>query len=168
MRPGIRCAAALLLIVGLSGCFAGKTSPAQYGIDLRFAPGFALGNAGTSIHPTVAYARALLGGVEGESDGILHVGGQVRWAPQQTTLGGSKLWLGGEATYARRRTTFDFPGATPASTNGWTLAALAGLPVLEGTMGTAHAYAALGVNKYGGTGPYGRVSIDIQPAFLSR
>ena len=158
-----------ILATGLSGCiFLTISSPAQYGLDVRVAPGFAVGSGGLTAHPTVAYARSVFGGYEGETDGTLHVGGQVRLAPGQEATGSASFWFGGEATYARRRTTFDLAGIGTESTSGWTLAALAGLPLIEGAAGTVHGYAAAGLNKYGGSGPYARVGIDLQPAFLRR
>ncbi len=151
-----------VLVPLVSGCFMSKTSPAVYGIDLRVAPGFAVGSGETTVHPTLGYAFSLAGGVEGESDGVLHIGGQVR-VPSSGTW-----WYGGEATYARRSTSYDVAGIPTESANGWTLAGLLGMPVAEPSWGVVHGYTALGLNKYGGTGPYVRVGVDVQPAFLNR
>ena len=132
---------------------AGKTSPAVYGFDVRVTPGFAVGDGDVTVHPTAGYSRSLGGGVDGETDDIVHLGAQVR-AP----VSESGLWLGGEAAYARRWTGFDSPSIETDTTNGWTLTALAGLPLGDGGFG---AYAAAGVNKYGGTGFYARLGFEL-------
>jgi hypothetical protein len=165
-----RTVAALGLPV-VSGCAASasETSPWQGSIDLRVAPGFAAGGSErVTLHPTVAYARSVVGGVEGERDDVLHFGGQLRARTARRPAGVSSFWFGGEATYARRRTAFDAPGVDAETTNGWTLAALGGSPLIDGTAATVHGYVAAGVVKFGGAGPYLRVGLDVQPAFLRR
>jgi hypothetical protein len=162
----------LVLIAGpaVTGCAAtaGKASPAEYGIDLRFSPGFAV-NERTSVHPTAAYAHSFLGGVTGQSAKYLYLGGQVRHAPWATQPGGSNAWFGGEAMIARRRTSFDTPGIPTSSVNGWVLSGLAGYRLWEpADGGSVHAYAALGVTRYGGSGVYARVGQAWQPAVLQR
>jgi hypothetical protein len=168
MTSPLHSTVALVLLVSISGCARTESSPAQYLLDIRVAPGFAVGEGLVTFHPTVAYARSMFGGEDGEHGTYLFLGGQARFAAVSASPAGSGLWLGGEATFARRRTTFDDPASDVETQNGWTIAALVGLPVLEGAAGTIHGYAAAGVNKYGGTGSYLRVGADLQPAFLRR
>jgi len=155
--------ALLALLIPLAACASGSDSPRWYGIDLRAAPGLAVADRVT-VHPTAAFATDVFGGVEGESLKFLHLGGQLRYA---TGSAADAIWLGGELTYARRWTSFD-DGSTSETDNGWTLAGLAGRPLLSGTLGTVHGYGAAGVNKFGGEGFYFRVGLDVQPAFLRR
>jgi hypothetical protein len=168
MNTQLRFSAIVLTLTLFPGCaYLSKTSPVQYGVDLRVAPGFEAGEGEVTVHPMVAYAFSIAGGVDGEDDRVLHLGGQLRFHPASASTSGSRVWFGGEVAYARRTTSFDFTDVTTA-TNGWTVAALAGLPIIQGNSGTIHAYAALGLNKYGGTGPYARLGFDLQPAFLKR
>jgi hypothetical protein len=157
-----------LVVVSAVACGAKveQHSPWQSGFDIRAAPGLEAGTSDrVTIHPTVAYSRSLFGGVEGETESVLHLGGQVRMATAQTSR---SPWFGGEATYARRWTTFDDSALSTETTNGWTLAGLAGVPVFTGSAGTLHVYGAGGAAKFGGSGPYFRIGIDFQPAFLKR
>ena len=140
-------------VIAVAG-YGGATSPAVYGADVRVAPGFGVGDGDATVHPTAAYSRSLSGGVDGEHDDILFLGAQVR-----TPVTESGLWLGGEAAYARRWTGFDLSSIETDSTNGWTLTALAGLPLTN----VFSAYVAAGVNKYGGSGWYSRVGFELSP-----
>ena len=168
MRSVMRAMASVTAIGWLAGCETGgsRTSPWQTGIGVRIAPGFSAGDASrVTLHPTAAYFKPLWGGPEGESNYVLLAGGQLRFGVQPS--GPSQgPWLGGEAMYGRRTSTFDDPSEPDESSNGWTLAALAGLPIANGSAGTLHGYVAAGVVKFGGSGPYVRVGVDVQPAFL--
>ncbi|MFN0182070.1 MAG: hypothetical protein ACKVZ0_24975 [Gemmatimonadales bacterium] len=159
----------VMLALTSNGCFILDNSPTQFGLDIRIAPGFALGSSDkVTIHPTAAYARGVFGGVDGESDNILHFGGQVRAKLSSCSAKPRCPWFGGEATFARRRTTFDNSTDAAESTNGFTLAGLAGVPLVSGKAGTIHGVVAGGMVKFGGSGPYVRIGFDFQPAFLRR
>jgi hypothetical protein len=154
----------------MTGCESGASvaSPAQMMLGARISPGIPMGAGATSVHGTLGYARSIAGGVEGEADEYLNVGAQLR-----RSLGGAsgqpaKPWLGGEAQYSRRETEFDDSDLANETVNGWTVTVLAGLPLLDHARGVVNGYVAAGINKYGGAGFYGRVGIDIQPAFLRR
>jgi len=148
-----RRAAAVLAFPLLSACASMRGdagSPLELGIDVRVAPGFKVERSGrTTIHPTVAYSRSIAGGVAGEHTQLIHIGGQIRVA-QGRYNNKAGPWLGGEATFARRRTSYDFAGVGPDWTNGFTVAALAGVPLSDGSVGTLHGYVAAGMRKYRG------------------
>lgn len=153
-----------LVMTSTTGCFTTEASPLEYGIDVRAAPGFDVGDGGLSVHPTAAYARGIFGGVDGVTNSFIHLGGQLRLDPNPEEAG---LWFGAEGTWTRRRTSFDgSPGA--GTRNGWTAAALAGFPLTELSFGVINAYAAAGLIDTGSSGPYFRVGLDLQPAFLQR
>jgi len=157
-----------LLSVACAGK-AGSDSPWHGGVDLRFAPGIEVSPDSTvTVHPTVAFARTLVGGVDGEQDSFWNFGGQIRTRLPNCSSAGRCPWFGGETTFARRTTSFDAPGVESEVRNGWTVAGLGGIPLVSGKAGTLHGYAAGGLSKFGGTGPYIRVGFDFQPAFLRK
>ena len=162
----------LAIALTLSACAGGGwlfiNSPPTYGAELRLDPGFTLGSGATTLHPTAAYGWHLAGGEDLESGQVFHLGAQVRRTLPGCAGTAKCLWLGAEATYARRWATFDEPGIDDETENGWTLAGLAGVPVYRSEAGTLHAYTAAGVNKFGGSGLYARLGLDFQPAFLNR
>ena len=165
-----RCAYTMLVLTTLvasSSCalFREETSPAQYGLALHVAPGFPVGDAGVTVHPTAAYTRPLSGGTDGEQDNVLRLGAQVRVPVGAPEAG---WWMGAETTYGRRWTSFELSGIPSTGTNGWAIAAMAGRPVVENDLGAFHGYVAAGVLKWGGSGPYVRFGVDLQPAFLKR
>jgi len=154
-----------------SACGVGnQTSPWQYGVEARISPAIITADSGhLSLHATVAYARYFLGGIDGEHDEVINIGGQIRFIPGESREG---FWVSLEPSYARRKTVVDDPAvADPAdegSTNGWSFSALGGLPLMNGRVASVSGYVALGIVKFGGTGPNLRVGFDIQPEFLRR
>ena len=153
----------LLLIGALTGCFgAGHTSsPWEWGGGVRLAPGFALGEGRTTAHPMVSYTYLSF---DGGSDGLFEAGGQIR--QRVTPAAGSGFWVGGEAAVATLRTSLDGYNET-SSSSGWSLTALAGVPVGKSRWGV-NLYAGAGISDYGGSGKNIRVGMDLQPWFLKK
>jgi hypothetical protein len=58
-------------------------------------------------------------------------------------------------------------GFPSSSTSGWSLNAMAGVPVFQGKWGPS-LYGAAGVSHYGGSGVNVRLGVDFQPWFLKR
>ena len=152
---------ALAAVVPFSGCFlAGHTSsPWEFGAGFRAAP--ALWDAGEdlTVHPALGYTYLSF---DGGNDQLFEVGAQVR----KPLSGDTPLWIGGEATISRLRTSIDVGGGSfSGSTNGWSLTALGGMPFGESRWGTS-LFAGVGISDYGAQGWNVRFGIDLQPSFL--
>ncbi len=133
----------------LGGCAAGgaaiNESPTRYGVHLYAAPAYPLGDAGeTTVHPVLGYSR-----VDGSN--VVAVGGQLR---RSLTAAEGRLWVGGEGSLLRI-----------SGLNGWSAGGLAGytLPALPWSTSV---YGYLGYLDAFGTGFYGRVGLEVQPAEL--
>jgi hypothetical protein len=155
------------VVVGLllnSGCAffgAGHTSsPWEWGVGGRIAPGFTVGQGSTTVHPMGGYTYLKF---SGGNDQLFEFGGQVRQSLPKAG-GGPGVWVGGEAAFARLRTS---AGGFSSSTNGWAVTGLAGLPVGQGEAG-ASLFAAAGLSNYGSSGFNIRAGVDVQPSFLKR
>lgn len=154
----------LLVLVAVTGCAAhGHTSsPWEFGGGIRPAPGFAVGQAGMTVHPTVGYTYLSF---DGGKDELFEYGAQLRRPVQRTASGETRLWVGAEAVLATLRTSGS--GFPSYSTSGWALSAMAGLPVLDSRWGV-NVYGAAGITDYGSSGVNVRIGVDLQPWFLRR
>lgn len=154
----------LLVLVSQTACFmaAHTSSPWEFGAGARLAPGFALGAGRTTIHPMASYTYLSF---DGGYDGLLEGGAQVRHPV--TPVGGSGFWLGGEGAVSRLSTHIKDSGAGSFATTGWSLTALAGVPVGKSRWGL-NLYAGAGVSNYGSAGKNVRVGVDLQPWFLKK
>jgi hypothetical protein len=155
--------AALYLILGSTGCafFGHHSSPWEFGGGVRVAPGFPVGHGGTTVHPVVSVGYMKW---DGGHDELYEVGGQVRQRLTRPGSGSLGLWLGGEATFSVLR---EVGSGWSASTNGWSLSALAGVPVGASKWGL-NVYGAAGISHYGSGGVNVRFGVDLQPWFLRR
>jgi hypothetical protein len=156
--------ARLATILALTGCVAQAhhSSPWEFGGGVRPAPGFAIGHQGMTVHPTLGYTYLSF---SGGHDDLIEVGAQLRRPVVRTPVGGTRLWLGAEAAFAvLRESGSGFPSS---STSGWSLNALAGVPVLQGKWGPS-LYSAVGISHYGSAGVNVRFGVDLQPSFLKR
>jgi hypothetical protein len=148
-------AAVAFAFVTAPGCGVLWNSPAEYVVDLRLSPGFVVSEAqNVSVHPVGAFAHSVGGGVEGESNRYWFLGGQVRKSVRQ-------YFVGAEATWAQRRTSFDDDAFDPETTSGWTLAGLASMPLTRGMGLSLDGVGAAGMNKFGGSGPYLRLGVEL-------
>jgi hypothetical protein len=152
-----------MALVTLTGCAASahRSSPWEYGGSIRPAPGFAVGQQGTTVHPVLGYTYLSF---DGGRDEIYEYGAQVRRPVTRDANGDTKLWLGVEAALASLKTSgtgYSF------NTSGWTLSAMAGVPVLSSRWGV-NAYGAAGISDFGGSGINVRFGVDLQPWFLKR
>lgn len=157
-------ACTLIALVALSGCLAAghTSSPWEWGGGVRIAPGlWNVSPDGVTVHPTVGYTYLSF---EGGNDQLFELGGQIRFP-----LGTSdrQLWVGGEATFSRLRTSVDVPGggSLTGSTNGYALTGLVGLPVGSSRWGP-NIFAGAGISDYGSQGWNIRLGVDLQPTFL--
>ncbi len=157
-----RAAVSALAVVAGTGCAASAhhSSPWEYGGGIRPAPGFALGQQGMTVHPTIGYTYLSF---TGGHDDLFEFGAQVRRPLTRVAGGATRLWVGGEAAFAILRTSGS--GFPSSSTNGWSLNAMAGVPVLDSRWGV-NVYTAAGISHYGGSGVNVRVGVDLQPWFL--
>lgn len=149
----------LLAILPLSGCFLALHNSAeewQPGLGLRPAPGLFTAGSGT-IHPVLGFTYHTF---DGGSDQLFEVGAQFR----RPIPGDRPLWIGGEFTLSRLRTSIDFNGAS-FSNNGWSATALGGMPFGDNEWGT-NLFAGVGFSDYGGSGINLRFGLDLQPASL--
>jgi hypothetical protein len=104
---------------------------------------------------------------DGGHDTLWELGGQLR-KPLGTS--GRSLWLGAEAAGSYLNTVIDAGGEAGEysdGTTGFSLTALAGLPVGQSRWGL-NLYLGGGISNYGSSGINIRAGMDIQPWFLSR
>jgi hypothetical protein len=106
----------------------------------------------------VSYAYLSFDG--GHDDRFLF-GGQVRKALNGVTA----PWIGAEAAVGFFRTHID--NIDTDNTNGWSLAALAGIPVGQPRWG-ASLFAGAGYSYFSGGGINLRAGLDLQPMFMKR
>jgi hypothetical protein len=139
----------------------GDDGPMEKGFGIRLAPGFELAR-GTTMHPSVSYTYLAF---EGGRDDLIELGGQVRRQITPGARGLAGFWFGGEAAFAMLRTRLDF--APTSTTNGWSLTALAGVPVGGGAWGI-HLFGGAGISHYGTSGMNLRAGVEVQPPFATR
>ena len=163
--PRVRSAAAMLAVLGSTGCAAAghTSSPWEWGGGVHITPGFVVGrDGGTTIHPAAAYTYLSF---SGGHDDLFEFGAQVRRTLSPEAKGPGKLWLGGEANFSVLRSKIsNFPSS---STTGWSVNALAGVPVSQSKWGV-NLYAGAGTSHYGSQGFNIRAGVDLQPWFLKR
>jgi hypothetical protein len=102
---------------------------------------------------------------DGGYDGLFEFAGQIRHP--MTPAEGSGLWIGGEGAVSRLSASIHGYSAGSSSTNGWSLTALAGVPVGKSRWGM-NVYAGAGISNYGSTGNNIRAGVDLQPWFLKK
>jgi len=160
---GLCVAATLAVALGSTGCaaFAHRSSPWEFGGGVRVAPGFPVGQGGMTVHPVVSLGYLKW---DGGHDELYEVGGQIRRPLARPGSGSPGVWLGGEATFSVLR---EVGSGFSESANGWSLSALAGIPVGASKWGL-NLYAAAGLSHYGGSGVNVRFGVDLQPWFLRR
>ena len=122
---GLYVVAALYVVLGSTGCafFAHRSSPWEFGGGVRVAPGFPVGQRGMTVHPVVSLGYLKW---DGGHDELYEVGGQVRRPLARPGSGSTGVWLGGEATFSVLR---EVSSNFSESATGWSLSALAGIPV---------------------------------------
>jgi hypothetical protein len=148
--------AALLVLAGCAGRMH-SSSPWIYGGGVHVAPGYEVGTAGMTVHPTVSYTWLTY---EGGHDQLVEFGAQVR-----RPLGDQKgWWIGGEGVGAWLRESF---GSFSSNDMGWAATGLFGKPVGESKWGV-HVYGGAGVSHYGSFGKNIRFGVDLQPWFLKK
>jgi hypothetical protein len=157
------------LLVATSGCAASahRSSPWEFGGGVRLAPGFSVGEGNLTAHPMLSYTYLSF---DGGHDSLWELGGQIRKPLSSATAGGRPLWIGGEAALSRLNTVVDVPDGQfdlSNGTNGFSLTALAGVPLGQSRWGF-NAYAGAGISNYGSTGFNLRLGVDLQPWFLAR
>ena len=159
-HPPVLGRAWIVLLVAATGCaFSGhRSSPWEWGGGIRVAPGWALGTTGLTIHPM---GSATYLDWDGGYDLLWELGGQLR-----KPVSASGFWVGGEAAVSRLTTSVDDSDFS-ASNGGWSLTAIAGVPVGQSKWGL-NLYAGAGISDYGGSGTNIRVGVDLQPWFLKR
>jgi hypothetical protein len=114
-----------------------------------------------TVHPVVSLGYLKW---DGGHDELYEVGGQVRRPLARPGSGSTGVWLGGEATFSVLR---EVSSNFSESATGWSLSALAGIPVGKSKWGL-NLYAAAGLSHYGGNGVNVRFGADLQPWFLKR
>lgn len=158
---GLAVAAALAMVVGSSGCFifGHRSSPWETGGGLRVAPGFPVGQRGMTVHPVLSYGYLKW---DGGHDELFEVGGQIRQPLARPGSGSTRVWLGAGASFAVLR---EVGSGFSESTSGWSLDALAGMPLGSSKWGL-NFFAAAGLSHYGASGVNLRLGLDLQPWFL--
>jgi hypothetical protein len=134
---------------------------AEWGVGVHAAPVIATLSPGVTVHPMVSYTYF---NFDGGHDDRFELGGQVR--KSFSGMGPRGLWVGGEAAYALFRTHIDNVDDTD-NTNGWSAAALLGIPVGDAVR-NASVFGALGLADYGGSSFIFRLGFDWQPSFMKR
>lgn len=140
-----------------------SSSDWEYGLAARFAPGFATGSPGVTVHPMASYAYMKF---DGGHDDRFEFGGQLRKALGQSATSRG-FWLGAEAAYALLREHLDNIDGT-ANENGFSATAMAGMPVGDASKWNPSLYAGVGYSHYGSSGINLRLGLDLQPWFLKR
>ncbi len=134
----------------------------EWGVGLRPAPGFALGEGAATVHPTVGASYLKF---DGGHDEFFDFGGQIRTPVSKKPSGDPGVWVGAEGTYTVLRTSV---GGFSSSTNGWSANGLVGFPLERSKWGLS-LYGAAGIVKFSGTpGLSVRVGVDSQPWFLKK
>jgi len=151
-----------LLLIGGCAVAGHRSSPWEWGGGVRVAPGFAVGDAGVTLHPMASYMYL---NWDGGHDNLWELGGQVRKA--MASDGGTGFWAGAEAAVSRLTESTDDYDGPGISSNGWSLTALAGVPVGQSQWGI-NLYAGAGISNYGSSGVNIRAGVDLQPWFLKR
>jgi hypothetical protein len=157
----------LVLAFTTSGCFAAghHSSPWEWGLGARVAPGFPVGQGDLTAHPMVSYTYL---DFEGGHDALYELGGQIR-KPLSRRAGQRPLWVGVEGAVSHLKTVIDAGGGYTYSqgTNGVSAAALVGAPLGQSRWGF-NLYGGFGISHYASTGINIRAGVDLQPWFLSK
>jgi hypothetical protein len=167
MGSSLRCRTwlPLVLVLSTSGCFAAghTSSPWEFGLGARVAPAlWQAADGGMTAHPMASFTYL---DFEGGHDSLWELGGQIR----KPIEGPRPFWLGAEAALSHLRTYIDIGGGYTydQGTTGFSLTALAGLPVGQSRWGF-NLYGGAGLSRYGSTGFNIRAGVDLQPWFLER
>lgn len=138
---------------------ASSSSSWEWGAGAHIAPGFETGSPGVTLHPMASYSYLKF---DGGHDDRFEFGGQIRKALGQTASSRG-FWIGAQPAFAILRTHVD--NVPTESTNGWSLTALAGVPVSDAKWGASF-FGGAGVSHYGSTGVNLRAGLDLQPWFM--
>jgi hypothetical protein len=134
----------------------------EWGVGVRPAPAFPLGEGGVTVHPTAAASYYKF---DGGHDDFFDFGGQLRKPVTRRPDGDPGVWVGVEGLYTILRTS---SGGFSSSTNGWSANGMVGVPLEKSKWGLS-LYGAAGIVKFSGTpGLSVRVGVDSQPWFMKK
>jgi hypothetical protein len=128
---------------------------------VRLAPGFPLGHGGVTVHPVFTYEYLKW---DGGHDDLYEFGAQLRRPLVRRPGGATGLWIGVEGAWASLH---ESGGGFSASTSGWSLGGLAGVPIIGGRWEPS-LFLAAGISDYGANGVNVRLGVDLQPWFLRK